>query len=518
MMRNWRRLARAACAGVGFVFAGSALAASERVALVIGNAAYSNVPALDNPLADSRAIAASLKRLGFEVVEGYDEKLDAMRGTIANFASKLDGAKVALVYYAGHGVSVAGENYLLPTDASLKSEADLDFRTVNISLVLRQMQRDERTNIVILDACRDNPFKVEMQRSLKSRSASVGNGLAEISTQSSAGTMIAFSTDPGAIALDGPPGENSPFATALLKNMETPGISISAVLDRVREEVWTKTNKRQRPWTNTSIIGEFFLAAPPAATPQVAALGGGTLPGVNVGLPAVTPLVPQQIELRIWESAEKANTIEDYKAYLESYPNGLFATMARGRIARLSAGPVAPTPDPAAPVRTVSDADLAKEVGTAKTEQAIKWTPSDRRDAQIRLKALGFDPGKPTASFQPQTRKAIADWQRSRSTAETGYLTQVQRTALWEQSETEFQKLAKAPAERSARPTRAAQPRKERPPVVRVVREPRLPAPPPGARPVGHVRDGGGGNPAGAAAVGGFVGGLVGSAIGRRGF
>ena len=515
MMLDWRRLARATCAALGVVWVGTpALAANERVALVIGNAAYSNVPALDNPLADSKAIAASLKRLGFDVVEGYDEKLDAMRGTIATFASKLDNAKVALVYYAGHGVSVAGENYLLPTDASLKSEADLDFKTININLVLRQMQRDERTNIVILDACRDNPFKAEIARSLKTRSASVGNGLSEISTKSSAGTMIAFSTDPGAIALDGPSGENSPFATALLRNMETPGISISTVLDRVREEVWNKTNKKQRPWTNTSIIGEFYLAAPPAA--QVAALPG-SLPLGNVGAPAVSPLVAQQIELRVWESAEKSNTADDYRAYLESYPNGLFASMAKGRIARLS-GPGTALPSPAAgPVRTIQDADLAKEVGTARSEQEIKWNPADRREAQARLKALGFDPGKPSASFQPQTRKAIADWQRSRSAPETGYLTQLQRTALWEQSETEFQKLATAPAPsaRSARPKAAPQP-KERP--VRVVREPRLPQPPPGARPVGRAGDGGGMNPAGAAAMGGFVGGLVGSAINRRGF
>ncbi len=183
-----------------------------RVALVIGNAAYSNVPALDNPIQDSQAISAALKRLGFTVVEGYDLKLDAMRSLVGDFASRLDGAKVGLVYYAGHGVSVAGENYLLPVDTTLKSEADLDFRTLNINLVLRQMQREERTNIVILDACRtirSSGSPAIAEDALRPRS---GRASPEISTSSSAGTLIAFATDPGSTAFDGQKGGNSPFA------------------------------------------------------------------------------------------------------------------------------------------------------------------------------------------------------------------------------------------------------------------------------------------------------------------
>ncbi len=190
------------------------------------------------PLINSKAVSASLKRLGFEVVEGYDLNMDGMRATVAQYAAQLDGAKVALVYYAGHGIAVGGDNYLIPTDAVLKSSADVDFRTLNINLVLRQMQREERVNVVILDACRDNPLAEELARSVKgTRSAGIATGLSEINTSSAAGTLIAFATDPGKTALDGKQGENSPFTTALLKHMETPGISISSVMDHVREDV-----------------------------------------------------------------------------------------------------------------------------------------------------------------------------------------------------------------------------------------------------------------------------------------
>ena len=450
---------RAACTAValalGFSYA-SAASGPSRVALVIGNAWYQGHPPLDNPLQDSRAISSALKRLGFDVVEGYDLKLDGMRNAVSEFAGKLDGAKVALLYYAGHGVSVGGENYLLPTDASLKSEADLDFRTMNINLVMRQMQREERTNIVILDACRDNPFKGELTRSMKTRSAAVGSGLAEIGTASSAGTLIAFATDPGSTAFDGAKGSNSPFAAALLRNMEVPGISISTVLDRVREDVFNATSRKQRPWVNTSIIGEFYLAGPPtlpapvitasAAPPSASSAGALAAATATAGL-------PQQIEMKVWESAEKGNTAEDYRAYLQAYPNGSFAGLAAARVFRL-----APPPQVAAVGRTIGEQDIAKEVGTAKTETALALAPTARREMQARLKALGFDPGRIGTSFQPPFRKALADWQRSRGMIETGYLTALQRTALQEQSEPEYRKAQAGAVERATR-----KPRRERP-------------------------------------------------------
>lgn len=458
--RNLRRLFATAAAGLamtGLMSAGSDAATGDRrVALVIGNGAYQNVSPLDNPLTDSKAVAAALKRIGFDVVEGYDLKLDGMRNAVGEYAAKLDGAKVALVYYAGHGVAVAGENYLLPTDSVIKSEADLDFRTMNISLVLRQMQREDRVNVVILDACRDNPFAKELARSLKTRSASVATGLSEIAVNSAAGTMIAFATDPGKTALDGTTGGNSPFTTALLKHIESPGVSISTVMDRVREDVWRLTNEKQRPWVNTSIIGEFYLNPAPAAAVQVAAIGIDGLGKMPAALSP--PAVPnnQAFEMKLWEAAERSNAVEDYKAYLEAHPNGYFAQIARNRIARGSS---------TAGRSTVSEAELKAEAGTAKTETGLKLTQNDRIETQQRLRALGFDPGGATGKFGPGTRAALANWQKSREIPETGYMTANQRAALSDQSETDYQKLlaARPPVTRAVR---AVAPRPQRQPMM----------------------------------------------------
>lgn len=473
----------------GLAFAAAAQAAAERrVALVIGNGAYQNVPALDNPLPDSKAVAASLKRMGFEVVEGYDLRLDAMRTLVGTYAAKLDGAKVALVYFAGHGVSVAGENYLLPTDTVLRNETDLDFRTMNINLVMRQMQREDRVNLLILDACRDNPFAKELARSVRTRSASVGTGLAEIATNAAAGTMIAFATDPGRTALDGTGGGNSPFTAALLKHIETPGISISAVMDRVREDVWRATNEKQRPWVNTSIIGEFYLN--PIAPPVTVASADPTAP-----LPMATPAAlqaPQMLEMKLWEAAERSGQPEDLKAYLEAHPNGYFAQIARNRLARI-----------AAPATRGSEVD-SKAAATQGDEAGLALSQKDRIETQVRLKAVGFDPGGASGNFGPGTRRALSGWQTARGLPASGFLSQGQRGALWEQSETAYRKLVTIrPPEPKARTVAAPRP----PRAASAEARPAQPAQPP------QQRGGGGGSGPSLGEMGSFLGG-VGNLVG----
>ena len=480
------RLALAAAFGLALAAVAQA-AAERRVALVIGNGAYQSVPTLDNPLPDSKAVAASLKRMGFDVVEGYDLRLDAMRTLVGAFAGKLDGAKVALVYYAGHGVSVAGENYLLPTDTVLRNETDLDFRTMNINLVMRQMQREDRVNLVILDACRDNPFAKELARSVRTRSAVVGTGLSEIATNAAAGTMIAFATDPGRTALDGAGGGNSPFTAALLKHIETPGISISAVMDRVREDVWRTTNEKQRPWVNTSIIGEFYLN--PLAAPVTLASADPAAP-----LPAATPAplqTPQMLEMKLWEAAERSGQPEDYRAYLESHPNGYFAQIARNRLART-----------AAPATRGSEGDAkgdVKVMATQSDEAGLLLSQKDRIEAQVRLKAVGFDPGGASGNFGPGTRRALTAWQTAQGLPASGFLDRGQRKALWEQSEADYRKLAAVrPPEPKAR-------------AVTVQRQPR-PAPVQAqAQPAPQPQRGGGGPSLGE--MGSFLGG-VGNLVG----
>ncbi len=445
----------------GAVLASTAGAAvpERRVALVIGNSAYTAVPPLANPMRDAKGVSAALKRLGFEVVEGYDLKMDDMTNVVRQFAQKLDGAKAGLVYYAGHGIAVGDENYLIPVDASLRSEADLDFRAVNVQLVLRQMQRDERVNIVILDACRDNPFAAQ----LAAKSRAVTRGLTPIETQSASGILIAFATDPRATALDGERDGHSPFTDALLKHIETPEVSITTVMDRVRADVWEATGKKQKPWTNSSIIGEFKLnptlklaSADPTDASATAAKA------INAAVPApAMPAAPvfdrSQVDIKTWEAAERGNSTADYRAYLDAFPSGQFATFARNRLASLEAAtpPANAASAAAAATSGATDEALKQETGTAQTETAMKLDAKGRRELQTRLRVAGFQPGKLAADFGPSQRKAIQSWQKSRSIPETGFLTALQATALRQQSEPAYQRLladeAKAAAEKKSK-------------------------------------------------------------------
>ena len=194
--------------------------AERRVALVIGNSAYRHATQLANPKNDAIDMAKKLSSLGFDVVRGEDLDLAGMRGTVRDFIGKLDGADMALLFYAGHGVQVNGNNYMAPVDAQLTSYNDLDFEAMPMDLILSAMERTTKVNLVFLDACRDSPFSQNLARSMGTRSGGAGRGLARLGT--GIGTLIAFATQPGNVALDGE-GRNSPFTTALLKASRHPG-------------------------------------------------------------------------------------------------------------------------------------------------------------------------------------------------------------------------------------------------------------------------------------------------------
>ena len=221
--------------------AGAAVSADSerRVALVIGNSAYRAAPALPNPVRDADAMAASLERLGFDVTKGNDLDRAELVQIIREFAAKLPGSNVAMVFYAGHGLQVDGHNYLIPVDAELDEEMDLDFEATSLDLVMRQMEREQRVNLVFLDACRDNPLAQNLARSMgTARSTAIGRGLALV--DSSVGSFIAYSTQPGNVALDGD-GNHSPFTAALLNHIETPGLGLSDMMAQVRNDVITAT-------------------------------------------------------------------------------------------------------------------------------------------------------------------------------------------------------------------------------------------------------------------------------------
>jgi Tfp pilus assembly protein PilF len=249
--------------------AGSAALADKRVALVVGNSAYKNVTPLDNPAHDAKLMADTLRSLGFMLVgDGAQLDLDkaAFDGAVESFGNRLQGADVGLFYYAGHGVQVRGINYLVPVGANLTKEADVDFQMLDSNLVLRQMESaGTKLNIVILDACRNNPFG---GRSLRGGD----RGLAQM--QAPEGTLISFATQPGNVAQDGAAG-NSPYTMALAQTLRRPGLDIFQTFNEVGLAVMQTTSNSQQPWVSSSPIrGNFYFAGratgmppPAAATP-----------------------------------------------------------------------------------------------------------------------------------------------------------------------------------------------------------------------------------------------------------
>lgn len=292
--------------------------ADRRVALVMGNSAYQNVPGLPNPKNDASDMTAKLKDLGFEVVTGLDLDLVRMRGTARDFIKKLDKADIALFYYSGHGLQVNGNNYMAPVDAHLSSYDDLDFETLPMDLVLAAMERSSKVNLVFLDACRDNPLAENLARSLGTRSGFVGRGLAKLG--SGVGSLIAFATQPGNVAFDGS-GRNSPFTTALLRHLGTPGQDITRDLVHVRRDVLEATNGKQVPWDNSSLTGDVVLNPLPIQEPKAESAR------------TPVPVRPDNaVEIAYWETIKDSADKSFFQAYLQQYPNGAFAALAKLKI------------------------------------------------------------------------------------------------------------------------------------------------------------------------------------------
>lgn len=287
---------------------------AKRIALVIGNGAYSAAPPLKNPPNDARDMAAALKTLGFDVASGINVGQKDMKRLIREFGMKLKAGGSGLFYYAGHGVQSKGRNYLIPVDANIQSEAEVEDSGVDAALVLNFMDDAQNgLNIVILDACRNNPFA----RSFRS----ANDGLAQVDAPT--GTLIAYATAPGRVASDGT-GNNGLYTSELLKQMQTPGVSITDMFMRVRAEVMKQTGNKQVPWEASSLVGAFYFRGAP----------GDSAPVTNT-----TKIDPTAFELSYWDTIKNSASADDFKAYLEKYPNGQFASLAKNRISTLSEAP-----------------------------------------------------------------------------------------------------------------------------------------------------------------------------------
>jgi len=295
-------------------------AGEKRVALVIGNGAYKNISPLANPPNDAQLMAQTLSAVGFELVGGK-ALIDADKATteraIRDFGRALAGGAVGLFYYAGHGVQVNGANYLIPVAANVTGEADIKYELVDAGFVLDEMSNaGNRLNIVILDACRNNPFG---GRGLRA----VSSGLAQVTAP--AGTVISYATQPGNVASDGV-GGNSPYTSALADAVKMQGADLFETFNTVGLKVKQVSGGKQQPWLATSPVeGKFYFAGLPASATVT--------PSQNTG----PTFDPRALELSFWDSIKTSANLADYKAYLEQFPTGQFAGLASLRIKDIEA-------------------------------------------------------------------------------------------------------------------------------------------------------------------------------------
>ncbi len=296
---------------------GTPAAANEaRVALVIGNSNYKSAP-LKNPVNDAKAITDKLQGLGFKVTLKLDQDQKSMAEAIRVFGNQLKAGGAGLFYYAGHGMQVRGRNFLIPVDADIQNEDEVPYRSVDANEVLSKMETAKnRLNLMILDACRNNPF------ARKFRSSS--QGLAQMDAPS--GTLVAFATAPGSVASDGT-GKNGIYTQHLLTSLGQPGVPVEQLFKRVRVGVMKDTRNTQVPWESSSLVGDFYFK-----------------PGA-----ASATADPAAIELAYWESIKESASVDDYKSYLKKYPNGQFADLAKRRALNppkpaTAVASIAPTP------------------------------------------------------------------------------------------------------------------------------------------------------------------------------
>ena len=354
----------------------AAAATEHRVALVIGNGAYRNAPALTNPPNDARTIADVLRGAGFELVGGQallDLDRAATEKAIRTFGQQLRGGSVGLFYYAGHGLQISGVNYLVPVSAEISSEADVKYELVDLNFVLDEMvNAGNRLNMILLDACRNNPFGGRGMRS-------AGGGLAQM--QAPSGTMISYATQPGNVAADGS-GGNSPYTAALAESIRTPGRNVFEVFNSVGLTVKKRTGDVQQPWLSASPIeGQFYFIPASAPVPDA------STPAATNPAPAQPPAYSSQSgdkEALYWRSIKDSNNPAFYQAYLDQFPTGVFAGLARAKMAAITPPPpVAPAPS----IRSTPSPSLSPPTSAAFDPETVPYLPEHQRSALRKYQA-----------------------------------------------------------------------------------------------------------------------------------
>lgn len=340
-------------------------AAAERVALVIGNSAYLRVPTLPNPTRDAADVARALERLDFKVTQISNGTAADMRKAIVEFGRAAEGSTMAVVFYAGHGMEAAGENWLIPTDAELRSDTDVESEAVSLRSLNLQVSKARQLGMIVLDACRNNPFESKMKRSLATRA--VSRGLAP--TEPTENVLIAYAARDGTTASDGD-GRNSPFTTALLRHIETPGLEVSFLFRRVRDDVMTATKRGQQPFVYGSLSKEEIYLKGPIVSPPAA-------PASSV---LASPVAPAPIvsavdtEIRPPKEAAAGSTI--------TADRNVFTTEASRRVAAIGAEQQLKIPDfTISASRSGSSGAKAKFVGVWSSKQG--WEKGRGRHAML---------------------------------------------------------------------------------------------------------------------------------------
>ena len=371
--------------------------AAERVALVIGNASYDARAKARQP---AQRRGGRRRRPGSPRLFGHGSSKTPSKPSCARVCwpsrAPPRPQKWRWWFYAGHGIEVDQRNFLVPVDAKLASDQDVEFETVPLALVMRSVARASGLRLVILDACRENPFAVSMQRIGGTRS--IGRGLARV--EPAGETLVAYAAKGGTVASDGE-GRNSPYSAALLAHIETPGLEIMQLFREVRDAVLASTGGRQEPFTYGSLSSRgVYLTA--RVEPDPASLPAGER--LTAEQLAAERLAAER-ELLFWQSIKDSTNPADFEAYLERYPAGVYAALARNRLKALRDATV-PTP-----------AETAASV-----EAVLSLKRSEFRLIQLGLAAAGYDPGPADGLIGEKTRAALRQWQASRGEAATGYL------------------------------------------------------------------------------------------------
>ena len=322
MMSGSLKLLRWAATAAAFLLVSEPAFAEKRVALVLGNSAYQNVAPLANPVNDSSRIAATLKDAGFDVVDSRrDLSAVETRRALRDFSDRARDADIAVVYYAGHGIEVDGGNYLIPVDARLERDTDIYDEGLSLDRILIAIEPAKKLRLVILDACRDNPFTRNMKRTVATRA--IGQGLAKVEP-TSPNVLIAYSAKAGSTAADGD-GRNSPFTTALSHHLTKPGLDVRRAFGFVRDEVLKTTGNKQEPFVYGSLGGEDVPLVPaPRQAPAAAA-------------PVAPAVSPQAEARRDYELALQIGNKSALNAFLAQYPDGFYASLAKLQLDKITA-------------------------------------------------------------------------------------------------------------------------------------------------------------------------------------